>query len=451
MREKALVILLCLVLAVPLFASGGNEAQGEKVEIRVLGLTDPGVTAESKLAKEFTQETGIGVVYETYEWAGFVEKCKLEFSKPTGSYDVIEYDALMSAGLLPNDSLVPLEPFTKDPKLGDIDLKGFVGRLVGYYGTWNGKVVGVPRSSANRMYGYRKDLFDSPKEKAAFKAKYGYELKFPENWKQFRDVAQFFTRDTNGDGTIDFWGVGNGFSADGDGYEAFSDIYRTFNAVKDGEWFLDKDKKPIFNSPQGVKTVDYLVDQVRSGFVSPGYYNRLWVEEPIELGTGRVAMAATYSELFAALMAPEYKDIVGKIAYAELPIMERRYTLISSMNYGISKGSKHPKEAYRYLAWLLSDRNDARLVTEVETAKMPCREKTFTDPKVAQVIPFAPVQAKTHGYAEPWPRFPEFEEMMVGISIAVQEAIDGKKTSKQALDDAAQALYQKLENAGYYK
>jgi ABC-type glycerol-3-phosphate transport system substrate-binding protein len=41
--------------------------------------------------------------------------------------------------------------------------------------------------------------------------------------------------------------------------------------------------------------------------------------------------------------------------------------------------------------------------------------------------------------------------MMVGISIAVQEAIDGKKTSKQALDDAAQALYQKLENAGYYK
>jgi multiple sugar transport system substrate-binding protein len=182
---------------------------------------------------------------------------------------------------------------------------------------------------------------------------------------------------------------------------------------------------------QGVKTLDYLVDQVRSGFVSPGHYNRLWVEEPIELGTGRVAMAATYSELFAALMAPEYKDMVGKIGYAELPKMERKYTLISSMNYGISKGSKNPKEAYRYLAWLLSDRNDARLVTEVETAKMPSREKTFTDPKVAQVIPFAPSGQD--------PRLPSpgrvsgFEEMMVGIGIAVQEAIDGKKTSKQAL------------------
>jgi multiple sugar transport system substrate-binding protein len=207
------------------------------VEIRVLGLTDPGITAESKLAKEFTQQTGVEVVYETYEWAGFVEKCKLEFSNPTGSYDIIEYDALMSAGLLPNDSLVPLEPFIKDPKLGDIGLAGFVGRLVGYYGTWNGKVVGFPRSSANRMYGYRRDLFEDPKEKAAFKAKYGYELKFPETWQQFRDVAQFFTRDTNKDGTIDFWGVGTPPMATP---TAFSDIYRTFNAVKDGEWFLDR-------------------------------------------------------------------------------------------------------------------------------------------------------------------------------------------------------------------
>ena len=275
-----------------------------------------------------------------------------------------------------------------------------------YYGTWKGKIVGVPRSSANRMYGYRKDLFADPREKAAFQKKYGYELKFPDTWKQFRDVAEFFTRDTNGDGTVDFWGVGNGFSADGDAYDAFADIYRSYAIAGNDLVFLGKDMKPNFNGKEGIESLALLVNLVKSGFVSPGYYNRLWVEEPIELGQGRVAMAATYSELFAALMAPEYKDIVGKIGYAELPKAERRWTLISSMNYGISKGSKHPKEAYRYLAWLFSDKNDARLVTEVETAKMPAREKTFTDPKVNQIIPFAAVQAKTHSYAEPWPRFP---------------------------------------------
>jgi uncharacterized protein YabE (DUF348 family) len=78
MKEKALVVLLCLVLVVPLFAGGGNEGQGEKVEIRVLGLTDPGITAESKLAKEFTQETGIEASTRPTR-AGPVEKCKLSF------------------------------------------------------------------------------------------------------------------------------------------------------------------------------------------------------------------------------------------------------------------------------------------------------------------------------------------------------------------------------------
>ncbi len=453
-RRVAIVALLCAAVLVPalLLAGGAKEGKAaEKVTVRVLGLTDPGISAESKLAQEFSKESGIEVVYETYEWGGFVEKVKLEFANPSGSYDILEYDANMAMGMLPNENLVPMEPFTKEAALGDIGFKGFVGRLVDYYGTWKGKVVGIPRSSANRMYGYRKDLFEDPQEQTAFRVKYGYDLKFPDTWKQFRDVAEFFTRDTNGDGTIDFWGVGNGFSADGDAYDAFADIYRSYDIARSDMVFLDKDMKPNFNGKEGVEALTLLMSLVKGGFVSPGYYNRLWVEEPIELGAGRVAMAATYSELYSALMAPEYKDVVGKIGYAELPKAQRRWTLISSMNYGISKGSKHPKEAYRYLAWLFSDRNDARLVTEVETAKMPAREKTFTDPKVNQVLPFAAVQARTHGYAEPWPRFVEFEELMVGLSIAVQEAIDGKKTPQQALDDAANSLSEKLEQAGYYR
>ncbi len=41
---------------------------------------------------------------------------------------------------------------------------------------------------------YRQDLFDDPKEKAAFKAKYGYDLALPETYSQLRDIAEFFTR-----------------------------------------------------------------------------------------------------------------------------------------------------------------------------------------------------------------------------------------------------------------
>ena len=159
MKKLIVLAVAALLLCAPFFVSAGGKEEGP-VSIRVLGLTDPGITAESELAKEFSSETGMEVIYETYDWSGFVEKIKLEFANPTGSYDILEYDALMSFALFPNDSLIPLKEFIDDPDLPDIDINGFVGRLVEYYGTWQGQVVGVPRSAANRIYAYRKDLFE---------------------------------------------------------------------------------------------------------------------------------------------------------------------------------------------------------------------------------------------------------------------------------------------------
>jgi ABC-type glycerol-3-phosphate transport system substrate-binding protein len=42
---------------------------------------------------------------------------------------------------------------------------------------------------------------------ADFEAKYGYPLAPPTTWEQYRDMAEFFTRDTDGDGAIDLYGT----------------------------------------------------------------------------------------------------------------------------------------------------------------------------------------------------------------------------------------------------
>ncbi|WP_426773483.1 extracellular solute-binding protein, partial [Pseudomonas aeruginosa] len=42
---------------------------------------------------------------------------------------------------------------------------------------------------------YRKDLFEDAKNKADFKAKYGYDLAAPTTWKQYQDISAFFTKD----------------------------------------------------------------------------------------------------------------------------------------------------------------------------------------------------------------------------------------------------------------
>ncbi|GAP53612.1 extracellular solute-binding protein [Arthrobacter sp. Hiyo6] len=42
---------------------------------------------------------------------------------------------------------------------------------------------------------YRKDLFEDAKNKADFKAKYGYDLAAPKTWQQYQDISAFFTKD----------------------------------------------------------------------------------------------------------------------------------------------------------------------------------------------------------------------------------------------------------------
>jgi len=56
----------------------------------------------------------------------------------------------------------------------------------------DGKVMAVPQYWNAPMYFYRKDLFDDPKNKSDFKAKYGYELGVPTTWDQLVDIADFF-------------------------------------------------------------------------------------------------------------------------------------------------------------------------------------------------------------------------------------------------------------------
>ncbi len=68
---------------------------------------------------------------------------------------------------------------------------------VKYYSEYpanSGKYWSIPAEGDAVGWSYRKDWFEDPKEMEAFKAKYGYDLAPPKDWKQLRDIAEFFHR-----------------------------------------------------------------------------------------------------------------------------------------------------------------------------------------------------------------------------------------------------------------
>lgn len=64
--------------------------------------------------------------------------------------------------------------------------------------TWDGRVLAQIVSAEVMLGAYRRDLLDDPAEQAAFVERYGYALAAPTSWRQYLDIAEFFSRPEQG-------------------------------------------------------------------------------------------------------------------------------------------------------------------------------------------------------------------------------------------------------------
>ncbi|TCO50183.1 ABC-type glycerol-3-phosphate transport system substrate-binding protein [Kribbella antiqua] len=192
-----IAVATSVILAVAGCGAGGS-SEGAAGKLTV--LVEGGGKAELQpIADLYQKETGTTVELVELPYDGLYDRIQTELGSGKTSFDVAALDAIwlsaFSAGVSPLDEL-----FTDDVKR---DL--FPGLVT--EAQVGGSYVGMPVWTNSEILYYRTDLFGDPKEKAAFQAKYGYALVPPTTWKQYKDVAEFFTRDTNGDGQTDLYGT----------------------------------------------------------------------------------------------------------------------------------------------------------------------------------------------------------------------------------------------------
>ncbi len=85
----------------------------------------------------------------------------------------------------------------KDVTNPDLDIADFIG--TSFTTAPDKKLYQLPDQQFANLYWFRYDWFNDEKNKADFKAKYGYDLGVPVNWSAYEDIAEFFTgRDVNG-------------------------------------------------------------------------------------------------------------------------------------------------------------------------------------------------------------------------------------------------------------
>ncbi|MEW9547403.1 ABC transporter substrate-binding protein [Nonomuraea sp. NPDC050783] len=158
-----------------------------------------------KLAKAFTEITGIKIKHDLIQEGDVIEKLQTQIQGNQNIYDAYVNDSDLIGTHARGNYVLPLSDYiagegknVTSPTLG---LNDFIG--ISFTTGPDKKVYQLPDQQFANLYWFRYDWFTDPGIKKQFKDLYGYDLGVPVNWAAYEDIADFFTNKVNGNGTID--------------------------------------------------------------------------------------------------------------------------------------------------------------------------------------------------------------------------------------------------------
>jgi multiple sugar transport system substrate-binding protein len=444
--------------------------------LRLIGEALPPLEALQDLKYQFEEATGVSVAIEGLGHEEAIEKTTLDFAGQTGVYDLVVQPHRTLGKYVTAGWLRPLEDFYNNPALRDpnFDIDRDLLNKVWYRETcmYKDKAYGLPFHFISMYLWYRYDWFEHPDEKAAFKAKYGYELPSPPvTWKEYLDCSEFFTRKTGQKlaGEVldhDVYGTNWGAARHVTTWYDYIDVLYSFGGR---EMYLPDNRGDSYgaigiNSDKAVKALEYILKVLP--YCPPGTLTYTWDEKQAASQTGLSAMAIQWDDATFGVEDPTTSKVNGRIAYSGVPIEEEKIVQIEGWSMFIPTSSKKPDLAWLFIQWCMGkDVQIAQMQKGGESALLT----TYKDPTVAK-IPYAAtgVYLKTAGntvlsireegakngigvprrYLEAInpktgdtsvtlvskPTFPEEEVITEAMVLALNRALRGEQTPKEALD-----------------
>ena len=132
----------------------------------------------------------------------------------------------------------------------------------------------------------------------------------------------------------------------------------------------------VVNSPQNVAATQQYVKMI--ALSPPDTLNYGWNEAQAALQQGHAFMGLLWSDQAYLLEDPATSKVAGKIGYSLIPSnTAQRSSQLEGLTYLIPTGSQHPKEAYRFLEWAMSDQVQTPQTLDGSNS---IRESVYGDP-----------------------------------------------------------------------
>jgi multiple sugar transport system substrate-binding protein len=398
-----------------------------------------------QLCKEYEAATGIKVNVIQEPWSSFADRFSVAMAAKGSEWDMVVGDSQWLGTGATSGQYLELTKFMNDNKL----VSSVTAATLKYYGEYpanSKKYWAFPTEGDALGFAYRTDLFNDANEKAAFKAKYGYALAVPKTWKQYYDIAEFFTRPENG-----LYGSAIYTQKD---YDAITMGVETVLFSYGVNWQDEKNRVlGVVNSNRAVEAVKMYHDLYQN-FSPPGLSNAFFPEMNDAFTSGKAAMIMNYFAFLPALgnkgTNPNYYDKVGYFVNPAGPYGDRFASLGGQGMSVIAYVSKERQQAsLDFIKWFAQDKAQQRWA---ELGGYTCNVKALKSDAFLKGQPYNPAFAETMTFVKDFWNIPVYGPLLQSAQKYFGKYIvEGVGTAKEAMDGMAKEQDQILRENGFIK
>lgn len=400
--------------------------------IKAIFLDRPGYAAAIQLLPQFEEETGIDVTWEILPYENSRERQVLDFVAG-GEIDVALVDVVWIGEFASNGWIVPMETFYQDETLADpnLNLDGFFPILLESFGTWDGKVYGLPFDNYSGLMYYNRCMLEEagfdrpPRTWEELLTVYGPKLTNPEA-RKYAFALQSRRGETQ--------------SAD-----SFMRMLWPF-----GGSLLDANFRSNLMSPESLAGLKFRQELMK--YMPPGIVDYDHAEAVNALAQGDVAMITEWSAFYATLVDPAKSRIVDCLGVTTEPEGPAGLKpALGGFSLAVSSQSS-PKEqaaAWLFIQWITSE---AMARPYLDAGGVSGRMAVYQDPEVKARYPYAePMVASWEGGIPDFrPRFAEWPAISEVIAEWGTKMMLGSVSVEEGARIIGTRMEEILADAGYY-
>lgn len=433
MANRRLIIFTILLIITVITLSKAQADDQKPQELTIVWHSGDLGEYLIEMSKEYTKQTGVKINVELVPWDKWHDTIASDLASMGSRFDLVVFDSQSMSEFASQGHVVLLNPYLdKSEKVKFADYDPAALRKYAEYPEGSSNLYALPLNQDAIGLVYRKDLFEDPEEKKAFKTKYGYELAVPKTYEQLKDIAGFFTRpDQN------LYGIALYGSRDYDAVTtAFNNVLWSFG----GELWDPKTRKVegFINSPASLAALEYFKELFK--YAPPGATDWYYDEVNNAINNGRVAMGINWYYFFSTNSNPKTSKYADKMGFTPLPGGKgpdgkfRQYNSLGGQGISISKHSKNADQAWKFLEWFMSNGNQWKWV---QGGGQTGRVDILSSPNYASATPYNSIFPISMSRVKDYWHLAEYTQLLDIYQKHVNLAVTGAMSPKEALDKIA--------------